>query len=173
MMTMKKWIALFDGLENIFAYTAGFFLIAMMFIEVYEVIARYFLHRPPIWAVETCEYLLFFVAFLGAAWLLRKKGHISVDLLLERLKARNRTYLNLFSSFIGIAVSFIILWFSMKTSWENYVTGVKVVKTLSLPKWFFLFFIGLGYLLLFFEFIRQFSGHLRSLRFTRERGQIS
>jgi len=170
---MKKLIFIFDGIEDIFAYIAGIFLIAMMFIECYEVVARYFLRRPPIWGVETCEYMLFFITFLGAAWLLKKKGHISVDLLMERLKPRTKIYYNLFSSFMGIAISSIIFWFSVKTSLENYITGVRVVKTLSLPKWFFLSFIALGYLLVIFEFIRQFLGHLRNLRVIKKQGQIS
>jgi len=61
----------------------------------------------------------------------------------------------LFSCFVGIVISLIIFWFSLKTSYENYVVGVKVVKTYALPKWIFLSFISLGYLLLSVEFIRQ------------------
>jgi flagellar biosynthesis protein FlhB len=69
---------------------------------------------------------------------------------------------------MGILISLIILWFSLKTSFENYVVGVKIVKTYALPKWIFLSFISLGYLLLLIEFIRQFSGHLRSLKVKKE-----
>jgi hypothetical protein len=65
---------------------------------------------------------------------------------------------------MGILISLIIFWFSLKTSVENYVVGVKIVKTYALPKWIFLSFISLGYLLLLIEFVRQFSGHLKSLR---------
>jgi len=131
--------------------------------ECYEVVSRYFFHRPTIWSVEFCEYMLFILAFLGATWVLRRKAHISVTILLERLKPRTRTYCNLFSCFMGIVISLVIFWFALKTSLENYMVGVKVVKTYALPKWIFLSFISLGYLLLLVEFIRQFSGHLRRL----------
>jgi TRAP-type mannitol/chloroaromatic compound transport system permease small subunit len=69
---------------------------------------------------------------------------------------------------MGILISILIFWFSLKTSLENYATGVKVVKTFALPKWIFLSFISLGYLLLSIEFIRQFSGHFRSLKVKKE-----
>ena len=107
--------------------------------------------------------MLFLVGFLGMTWALREKSHISVTILLERMNPRNRATCDLFASLLGIVISVIIFWYSVKTSWQCYVTDVKVVKTLAQPKWIFISFISLGYLLLLIEFIRQFSGHIRSL----------
>lgn len=160
---MKKFDAIFNRLTDTMAAIGGIFIICMMFMECYEVVSRYFFHRPTIWSVEICEYMLFILAFLGATWVLRKRAHISVTILLERLRPKTKIYCNLFSSFMGIIISLIIFWFSLKTSFENYVTGVNVVKTYAFPKWIFLSFICFGYLLLLVEFIRQFSGHLRGL----------
>lgn len=168
---MNKFNAFFDNLIDSLAFIAGFFIFAMMWIECYEVVARYFLNRPTIWGMEFCEYMLFLLAFLGTTWVLKKKAHISATILVERLKPRTRAYCDLFASFMGILISIVIFWFSLKTSLENYVTNVKVVKTYALPKWIFLSFISLGYLLLLIEFIRQFSGHLRSLRGGKEEEQ--
>ena len=170
---MKKINAIFDGLTDTMAAIAGIFIICMMFIECYEIVSRYFFRRPTVWSVEFCEYLLFLLAFLGTTWVLRKRAHISVTILIERLKPKTQIYCHLFSSFTGIVISLIIFWFSLKTSFENYVVGVKVVKTYALPKWIFLSFISLGYLLLLIEFIRQFSNHLRSLKVKKGEGRSS
>lgn len=168
---MKKFNVIFDNLIDSLAFIAGFFIFAMMLIECYEIVSRYFFQRPTVWSVEFCEYMLFLLAFLGTTWVLKKKAHINVTILLERLKPRTQIYCNLFSSFMGILISLIIFWFSLKTSLENYVVGVKIVKTYALPKWIFLSFISLGYLLLLIEFIRQFSGHLRSLVLKKRKGK--
>ena len=165
---MRRFNALFDHLIDSLAFIAGFFIFAMMWIECYEIVARYFLNRPTVWGMEFCEYMLFLLAFLGTTWVLKKRAHISATILVERLRPRPRAYCDLFASFMGILISVVILWFSFKTSLDNYVTGVKVVKTYALPKWIFLSFISLGYLLLLIEFIRQFSSHLRSLGVKRE-----
>ena len=170
---MKKINAIFDSLTDTMAVIAGIFIICMMFIECYEIVSRYFFGRPTVWSVEFCEYMLFLLAFLGTTWVLRKRAHISVTILLEHLGPRTQVYCNLFSSFIGIIISLIILWFSLKTSFENYVVGVKVIKTYAFPKWIFLSFISLGYLLLLIEFIRQFLGHLRSLELKKLEGKTS
>lgn len=161
---MKELNRYFDFVINGLACIAGFFIVCTIFIECYEVVMRYFLHRPPIWGVEVVEYMLFLIAFLGATWALRQKSHISVTVLVERLSPRARIYCNLFACLMGIAVSVIIFWFSLTTTWNCYVTNVMVVKTTPLPKWIFLSFIVLGYLLLLLEFVRQFSGHLIELK---------
>jgi TRAP-type C4-dicarboxylate transport system permease small subunit len=168
-MEMKKFNVLFDHLIDSLAFIAGSFIFIMMGIECYEVVSRYFFQRPTTWSVEFCEYMLFLLAFLGTTWVLKKRAHINVTILLERLRPRTQIYCNLFSSFMGILISLIIFWFSLKTSVENYVVGVKVVKTYALPKWIFLSFISLGYLLLLIEFVRQFFGHLKSLRLKERR----
>jgi len=79
---MKKINALFDHLIDTLAVIAGIFIIFIMFAECYEVVARYFFRRPTVWSVEFCEYMLFLLAFLGTTWVLRKKAHISVTIVL-------------------------------------------------------------------------------------------
>ncbi len=160
---MRTFNAVFDGLVNALACIAGFFIICTGCIECYEVVMRYFLHRPPIWGVEVVEYMLFLIAFLGTTWVLRNRSHISVTILVEHLSPRVRAYCNVFESIMGILISCVILWYSVKTSWECCVTDVRVVKTYALPKWPFLSFIALGYLLMLIEFVRQFLSHVRVL----------
>jgi TRAP-type C4-dicarboxylate transport system permease small subunit len=170
---MKNFNAFFDRLIDIMFYIAGALIICQTLVELFEVIARYFLHSPLLWGVEFCEYTLFLIGFLGTTYVLKKGGHISVGIVLERLKPRTQTYFNLFASLVGIMVSLVIFWFSLKTTWDNYLSGVTVVKTYSLQKWLFLSFIALGYLLMSIEFVRQFSGHLRKLGLKEESRQTS
>jgi C4-dicarboxylate transporter, DctQ subunit len=155
---------IFDWIIDIMALVAGLLLVASVLIESVEIFMRYFLKQPLIWAMETCEYILFVIAFLGAPWLLKKGGHVSVDILIERLSLRLKNYLGLVSSGIGIAVSAIICWFGLVTAWDCYVTGVVVTKTYSVPKHYFLPFISLGYFFLLVEFGRQFFSKLSSLK---------
>jgi C4-dicarboxylate transporter DctQ subunit len=173
MMNMKTFDTIFDGLVTALACIAGFFIICTGCIECYEVVMRYFLHRPPIWGMEVVEYMLFLIAFLGTTWVLRNKSHISVTILVERLTPRAQGYCNLFATAMGILISLVIFWYAVKTTWDCYVTDVRVVKTYALPKWPFLSFIAVGYLLMLVEFVRQFLGHVRSLGSRAEEGKAS
>jgi C4-dicarboxylate transporter, DctQ subunit len=170
---MKTFNAIFDGLVNILAVIAGFFIVCTGFIECYEVVTRYFLHRPPIWGIEAVEYMLFLIAFLGTTWVLRNKSHISVTILVEHLSPRAQAYCNVFACGMGILISLVILWFAVTTTWYCCVTDVRVVKTYALPKWWFLSFIALGYFLMLVEFIRQFVGHVSHILSHTEEGKAA
>ena len=168
---MKRFNAIYDGVLNSLAYITGFFIFCMIVIECAEVFARYFLGKPFIWTYEVIEYMLYLVGFLGAAWLLREKGHIVVSLLIDQLKSKTRIYLGLLVSMVGVIISFLIIWFGLISTLECYTGDVVVVKTHPLPKYLFLIFIPIGYFLLSIEFIRQFFSELRKLGAERTQGK--
>lgn len=143
------------------AFVAGLLLVAAVLIVSFEICMRYFVHQPQVWTVEVCEFILFILAFLGAPWLLKKGGHTSVDILVERMGPRLQRYSHLFASAIGMAVSLVIFWFSLVTSWDCYENNVVLTKTITVSKYYFLLFISLGYICLFFEFLRQFIHQLK------------
>lgn len=161
-MKSKPKKGIVDHVIDFMAGAAGFLLVAAVLIVCVEIIMRYFFRKPQVWSVEVCEYILFTLAFLGAPWLLKKGGHVSVDVVTERLGPRARGYLGLFACGIGVCISAIITGFSIVAAWDCYVTGVVVTKTLTIGKHYFLVFITLGYLLLLVEFGRQFLKHLRA-----------
>ncbi|MBN1106383.1 MAG: TRAP transporter small permease [Deltaproteobacteria bacterium] len=153
---------LFDRVIDGMAVMAGVLLCGAVIIECVEICMRYFVRQPIVWSVEICEYILFSLAFLGAPWLLKRGGHVSVDILVERLGGKGRVFLVLLSSAMGVIVSALICWFSLVTAWECYQTGVVVTKTLTVPKAPFLLLIALGYLFLLGEFGRQFFRNIKA-----------
>lgn len=152
----------FDRVIDFMAFLGGLLVVGAVLIVSVEICMRYFFRRPQVWTVEVCEYILFALAFLAAPWLLKKGGHVSVDIVVEKLNARVRRTLNLFSCGVGICISALITWFSMVTAWSCYESGVVVTKTLTIPKHYFILFITLGYFLLILEFGRQFYHHLKA-----------
>ena len=146
------------------AFVAGFLLVAGVLIVSFEVLMRYFVQKPQVWTVEVCEYILFSLAFLGAPWLLKQGGHVSVDIVIEHLGSKSQNRLRLLSAATGVIISAIICWFSLMPAWDCYKSGVVVTKTLTIPKHYFLVLISIGYLFLLVEFVRQFFRHLRELR---------
>jgi len=143
------------------AFIAGVLLVAAVFIVCFEILMRYFIQRPQIWSVEVCEYILFGIAFLGAPWLLKKGGHVSIDIVMSGFGPKAQRYLNIFSGVSGAVTSAVICYFSIVTAWNSYVSGVVVTKTLTIPKHYFLFMIALSYFLLFIEFSKQSLRYLR------------
>jgi len=162
MKLLEKTRVVFDHIIGSLAGAAGVLIIGMMLIMCYEVVMRYFFNRPPAWAVEISEYLLFLIAFLGAAWLLKLGGHVRVDIVLGRLNPKAQTLLNIATSAIGAIICLIIAWYGGESTIDHFQRGVPVVKTLAFPKFTLLLFIALGCFLLSIQFLRQTYSYVRS-----------
>ncbi|MGD8387048.1 MAG: TRAP transporter small permease [Desulfobacteraceae bacterium] len=160
---MKKK-GLFDWVVDSAGFMAGMLLVGTVLIVSFEICMRYFFRAPQVWTVEVCEYFLFFMTFLGAPWLLKVGGHVNIDVLSAQFGKRGQHILGIVTAVIGVLVSAVICWFSFVTTWDCYQSGVVVTKTMTIPKHYFLWAIGFGYLLLLFEFLRGAFRHSLGLR---------
>ena len=93
-----------DRLTDVSAFAAGLLLSFILLSVCLDVIMRYCLNRPLQWVIELTEYALLYITFLGTAWLLRTEGHITVDVVLNRLSPRRQAILRVFSSAVGIVI---------------------------------------------------------------------
>ena len=91
---LKKVGNIFNHCNRALALVAGVVTVFVMLAINYEVFMRYFLNRPTLWTLEISEYSLVYITFLGAAWVLRKDGHVKIDLLVRVLKPRSQIILN-------------------------------------------------------------------------------
>ena len=149
-------------LTNIFNRTidltvilAGTLLIFSMLSISMGVASRYLLGRPMGWVVEISEYSLVYITFLIAAWVLKREGHVKVDILVERLKPKPQSVLNIVGSMLAIISCGIIFWYSLRVTWESFQKGYFSPTILEIPKWPVQAVIPLGSFLLFVQFIRR------------------
>ncbi len=93
--------AIFDSIIAFLARWASMLFIGIMAIVVVEVFMRYFLNRPQTWVVETAEFGILYIAFLGAAYLLKQEWHVKIDMVLSQLPPRGQALLNTITSVLG------------------------------------------------------------------------
>jgi C4-dicarboxylate transporter DctQ subunit len=122
---------------------------------VYEVVVRYFLNRPTIWAVDLTEYVLVYLTFFGAVWLLRAREHVRVDILVSHLGPRPRLLLDVLLSLVGAVMMAVFVWKGAGLVWEAYVNNQAMLKAWLVPRWLILLPIPVGSLLMVIEFLRQ------------------
>ena len=164
MKFLAKVAAIFDRIVDVLAILSAICIVGIMLLMCYEVIMRYFFNEGSAWAVELTEYGLFLLAFLGTAWLLRRDGHVRVDILLNRLTPRSQIILNIVTSVIGIIVCFIIGWYAGAAAWDHFQRGIPVIKTLNVPKAPFLAVLSLGCFLMSIQFLRQAYYYIINLK---------
>jgi TRAP-type C4-dicarboxylate transport system permease small subunit len=65
-----------------------FMMIVMASAVVIQVVSRYILNRPTSWSEELARYLFVWITFLGSAVVIRKRRHVDVSVLTDRLPPR-------------------------------------------------------------------------------------
>ena len=164
MRFLKKLNSFFDWIIDGMAFLAGLLLLFIIFSICYEVLMRYFLVRPSTWSVEITEYILLYITFLGAPWLLKQKGHVKVDVVLNMLNIRTQRILNLTTSLLGALICLVLFWFGVLTTMDHFMRKIPVIKSLEVPKYILLAVIPLGSLLLCIQFIRQIVSIAKNLK---------
>ena len=80
-----------SGAERVFVRTNEAVIVAMaavmVLLVIVNVFCRYVLNFSLVWAEEISQYLMVWVAFLGAGLALRQGCHVAVEMLQERLPA--------------------------------------------------------------------------------------
>jgi len=119
-------------------------LILMVLSVMLEVFLRQLFNRPQEWVVEFSEYALLYITFLSCASILRRDGHITVDLITCRFRARTRNFLSVIHYGICTVVSFIFVTIGAKTTLDHYFRGIYNPTILQIPMAYILLVIPIG-----------------------------
>ena len=142
-----------DLLNSIMAGIAATMMIFMMLAISYSVIMRYLFNRPVAWIVEISSYLMLYITFLGTAWLLRREGHVEIDLFTSKLSPRQRAVLRSVTSVGGAAVGFVLTWKGILITIDYFRRGVIAMDILNTPQYLLMAIIPVGGVLLMIEFV--------------------
>ncbi|MFC1863079.1 TRAP transporter small permease [Thermodesulfobacteriota bacterium] len=152
----------FDLFIEVLSYIAGIIVLAITVIVSWSAVVRYLGFRPPLWTFQFTEYALLWFTFLGAAWLLREGGHISIDTIVSRLNRKTRRKVDFIDNILGLLICVIIFWFGTLHTIDLFQRGIMEVKGTIVPKGPLFLIIPLGGLALSIQFGRQFIKKLRS-----------
>ena len=152
----------YNRIVDMGALLAGALLLFLMVSVTLEVGLRYFLGRPTSWVGEICGYILLYIPFLAAAWILRKEDHVRMDLVLAVLGPKARSLVNAITSFVSAVICLLLTWFGIKTTLYYAEMGYKTPTVLMLPKSIIIAIIFLGSFLLSIQFLIDAFNHLRT-----------
>jgi len=151
----SRFTAIFDSTLGVLAFVAALALIAIMLLVGADVTMRYLFNKPIDHVKEITEHLLLAMTFLGAAWVLKKEGHVKIDLLLNRINQEAQALINAIASSLGTVICLALTWYSAQVTWDVFQRGVFFPTLLRLPQAPFMAIIFIGCFLLFIQFLRR------------------
>jgi C4-dicarboxylate transporter, DctQ subunit len=159
------WV-FFDRLIDLMAALAGFILVFIVAAVCYTIGMRFLFTRTTIWIMQTTEYALLWIVFLGTTWLLRQGGHITTDLIYVHLSEKSKRVLDGIMCVIGGLTCALMLYFGATYLCECMFRGVTDVRAVTIPKSVVFIIIPIGSLLLTLQFFRMAWYRIRGMKAT-------
>jgi len=144
-----------DWTINILAVVSALLLTTVMLATVFKVVLRGIAGVGIIGTDQLSGTALVYMTFLGGAWVLRKNGHVVVDLVLIGVRTQMKRRLIITNSLIGAAVCFTVSYFGFVAVELSISRGIMVATELEIPRAIGLIPIPIGSFLIGMEFLRR------------------
>ena len=162
MTSVERLLKVIDAVSERTGRMVGWIAVPMIIALIYEVFARYIFHRPTIWSYEI-TYMIYGTHFLlGAAYTLKVKGHIRIDLLYMRFSPRKRALIDVIGYLvIFFPITVVLIFASFDMAKDAYtIKEVSQFTPWQPILWPFKSVICIGFSLFFLQGVAEF---IRSL----------
>lgn len=133
-----------DAISLAGQWLGGLALAAIVVIYAYEILMRYFVGAPTIWASDFVSFLLLVSVFAVLPWLTREGGNVAVTLLPDYLPPGPGDKL-LRAGFLVSAVACIwVAWIGLQETVLLHERNTMTLTTVRVPRWPMLAFITFG-----------------------------
>lgn len=131
---MQEVVKFFDRVNLVFMYLAVVGIVVLFGDVLLNVTARKLFHSPIVWSPDLAEYLMVYLAFLPASWLLLRDGHVRVTVVLDKLHGTPRRSSLLASDLVAMFYAGVLAWQSWLVAWDSYVSHVTFSTISSWPE---------------------------------------
>jgi len=116
-----------------------------------EVIRRYLLNSPTVWANELTQMIFGAYAVLGGGYILAAGGHVNVDIVFSRLSRKSQAKIDIVTFFLFFLFCMMMLYYGGSLAWEALTMLESSASAWDPPVWPIKLTIPLGALLLFLQ----------------------
>jgi len=130
-----------------------------------NVLLRYLFHYGSVWSQELEWHLLVPLILFGMSYALRHGEHVRVDILYAKFPDRTKDIVDLVSAILAIAISVLVIWFSLHYVQQSYVIDEGSPDPGGIPhRYFIKGLIPVGFALLLLQSIAVAIGKIEKLR---------
>jgi TRAP-type mannitol/chloroaromatic compound transport system permease small subunit len=116
--TVSSLLHSIDNISNWIGKVVSFLIIALTFLICIEVVARYLLNRPTIWAQETSGMLMGAYIIFGGAYTLYTGGHVNMDVVYGHLTQKKKALIDVITFWLFLLFCGGLLWMGGDSAWR-------------------------------------------------------
>lgn len=150
-LVVRAYDRLIDGL----AVLAGVAILVTMTTVTADVLLRALADLSLPWSFETTEYALLYILCLAMAWLARRRGHVTVDLLARQLPPVAARRLDGLAALGAAAICGSVALWGAEATIDAWQREIVIYGVLPMPRWALLAAIPIGFALTAVEYLRH------------------
>ncbi|MGY6634895.1 MAG: TRAP transporter small permease [Alkalilacustris sp.] len=158
----------YDGVVTAMAMLAGLALVWLMVAIVWSVSMRNLGMQPHAWLFTSTEYGVFYMTMLGAPWLVRRRGHVHIELVTAALPDALRRLVSRAVALGCVLVCGYLAWRGYLLVQTNIARMDFDVRAYFYPRWLLTIAFPISFGLMAVEFARFAFG--RDLMHSGEAG---
>lgn len=151
----RSFIAFSDGLSRISGMVATLLLVAAMGVISEMIFLRYVFRAPTYWQTDFVVFSATAAIFLGAPYVLLRKGHVGVDVIEMLLADKARRRLRLLGSVFGVIFCAAMVITCAHYVHEAYVGGWKHPSVWAPRLWIPMLSMPIGFGLLSLQYLAE------------------
>ncbi|MBE7376394.1 TRAP transporter small permease subunit [Pseudomonas lopnurensis] len=131
----RRFIRSIEALSRLGGVSAVFLLIIAMVVMCQMILMRYLFRAPTIWQTEVVVFAATAAIFIGAPYVLMKKGHVGVDVIELMLSPPNRRRMQCLGAVLGLTFCLLMSVASgiyVHEAWEG---GWTTPTIAAIPLW--------------------------------------
>ena len=159
---MKVGEMIINWTTKLSSYIAGTVLLSMMLLTTIDVVCRYFFNASILGVYEITEFMMVCLVFFSLAFTQKLKGHVAVNILVDRFSIKSRYIFDIFNYLTAIIFLLLIAGASFNQGIELLHSN-RVSGNLSIPVYPFFLVLAIGCVAMTFELFRDLIYVIRGL----------
>ena len=141
---MFVFIRFIHSLSKLCGIISTTLIASAVLVTTQMVIVRYALKMSTVWQTEYVIFSLAAATFIGAPYVLMKKGHVNVDLIPYYLNQKGKNILAIVAAILALSFLAILFYSSVELTNHAWVKNIKTPTIWSFPMWKVYIFLPIG-----------------------------
>ncbi|MCH6267563.1 TRAP transporter small permease subunit [Neobacillus citreus] len=133
--SIRKTIRSINYINEKMYIVIGVIIVFLSFMIFYDVLARYFFHKPTSFGFDTSIWLTVVMAFVGGGYSQLKNEHVRVDIFYEKFSDKGKSIVDLFTHLFIFLTVIPLVWWGGSHVLKLFEQGTVATSGLNISLW--------------------------------------
>ncbi len=141
---MFAFIRFIHSLSKLCGIISTTLIASAVLVTTQMVVVRYLFKMSTVWQTEYVIFSLAAATFIGAPYVLMKKGHVNVDLIPYYLNQKGKNILAIVAAILALTFLLVLFYSSVQLTNHAWVKNIKTPTIWNFPMWKVYIFLPIG-----------------------------